>query len=546
MNSFEISGQIVDVVAGEIFGGVLTVRNGRVDAIRRDPAAGNQLILPGLIDAHIHIESSMLVPSEFARAAVPHGTVGVVSDPHEIANVLGIDGVRFMIGNSRKVPLKFRFGAPSCVPATPFETSGAVLGPAEVRELLEMPEVGYLSEMMNFPGVIHGDKDVLAKPQIAAELKKPVDGHAPGLSGPDLQRYVSAGISTDHECVSIDEAREKLAAGMKILIREGSAAKNLDALLPLIDEAPDRVMLCSDDRHPRDLERGHINLLLRRVIRAGIDPLRALRICTLNPKKHYGLDTGLLQPGDPADFIVIDNFEDFTVKQIFIDGVEVSRDGQACFVSVPIEAPNVFAVVEMRPEQFRISAQTDSVKVIEARNGQLLTGKGSGRPRLRGGFLESDPRQDLLKISVCNRYRIAEPQVGFVRGFGLKRGAIASTVAHDSHNIVAVGCTDRDICAAVNALVNERGGIAVADDATVSVLPLPVAGLMSDRPVSEVASQFEALEKKVGELGGTLDAPFMTLSFMSLLVIPELKIGDGGLFDVTRFEFVSLFNNGKN
>ena len=544
--SYRISGQVTDVVSGAIFPGEVIVENGRIAAIERVSVAGDRYILPGLIDAHVHIESSMLLPSEFARLAVVHGTTATVSDPHEIANVLGMEGVKFMIRNGKKVPFRFFFGAPSCVPATGFETSGACLGPAEVEEMLSWPEILYLAEMMNFPGVLHQDGEVMAKLAAAAKYGKPVDGHAPGVLGEDARRYAAAGISTDHECFSREEALDKIRAGMKILIREGSAARNFDELIGLIKDYPEMIMFCSDDKHPDDLINGHINLLIKRALKSGYELMDVLRACTLNPVRHYGLDAGLLQPGDKADFIIIDHPEQFNVLATFVDGIKVAEHGKSLIDRVKEESPNAFNAMTLSPGMLSIEAVSGRIKVQQALAGQLITEKKVVAASISDGMVVSDPERDILKMIVMNRYSPAEPAMDFVSGFGLKRGAIASTVAHDSHNIIAVGADDASIVRAVNMLVEASGGIACvegpdtqADDGL--ILPLPVAGIMSAEDGYTVAGNYKMINRKVRNLGSSLDAPFMTLSFMALLVIPALKLSDKGLFDGNTFGFTSLF-----
>jgi adenine deaminase len=539
--SFSVQGNIVDVVGGRIFPGTVAVSRGKITSVTEEKVESSSYILPGLVDAHIHIESSMLIPSEFARLAVTHGTVATVSDPHEIANVLGIAGIRFMINNGKKVPFKFYFGASSCVPATPFETAGAIIGVKEIEELLRMDEIGYLSEMMNFPGVLMEDGEVMAKLALARKYGKPVDGHAPGLAGEDIRKYVNAGISTDHECFTLEEALEKAGLGMKILIREGSAARNFDALVPLLGIYPDLVMFCSDDRHPDDLAQRHINDIARRAVLKGYDLLTVLKACTLNPKKHYNLDTGLLQPGDPADIVIIDNPESFKVLKTFIDGKLVSEKGKTLINSVDEKPVNIFSAKKVTPVDLRIKPLGNRIRVIEALEGQLITHELEERSLIEKDNVVSDPDHDLLKIIVLNRYQHSSPAVAFIKNFGLKKGAIASTVAHDSHNIIAVGVTDEEISRAINALVEVQGGICCVDGNDIEILPLPVAGLMSDEDGYDVASRYEMIDKMAHGLGSPLAAPFMTLSFMALLVIPELKLSDKGLFDGKTFAFTSLF-----
>ncbi|MBU2650317.1 MAG: adenine deaminase [Bacteroidetes bacterium] len=541
-NYFSVSGHIIDVVTGRIFDGTVFAENGRIIRIEETSNVPDQYIIPGLIDAHIHIESSMLVPSEFARIAVTHGTVATVSDPHEIANVLGIPGIMFMIENGKKTPFKFFFGASSCVPATGFESSGAILGPDEVRKLLEMPEIHYLSEMMNYPGVISQDAEVMNKINIAHGLDKPVDGHAPGLMGEDARKYIAAGISTDHECYMIEEAREKVALGMKILIREGSAAKNFNELIPLLAENPEMVMFCSDDRHPDDLVKEHINSHVKRALNMGYNPIDVLRAASLNPVKHYKLDAGLLQPGDPADFIVVDNLQEFNILKTYINGEKVSENGVSLLTSIQTEPINNFNAQRIKTEDFQLQATGDHIRVIQAIDGQLITGSLESKAIRNGDFAESSPMDDILKIAVINRYDPAIPAIGFIKGFGLKEGAIASSVAHDSHNIIVTGATDEAMAEAANLLIEHKGGIAAIGKDFKHILPLPVAGLMSDKDGYQVASDYELADKQAKKLGSELHAPYMTLSFMALLVIPQLKLSDKGLFDAKNFRFTKIFS----
>ncbi|MFO7721740.1 MAG: adenine deaminase [Bacteroidales bacterium] len=541
MKTFTVEGTIVLPVEGRIIRGEVEVKDGRVSRITEKHTTSEQLIMPGLVDAHVHVESSMLVPSEFARAAVVHGTTATVSDPHEIANVLGMEGIEFMIANGAQTPFRFYFGAPSCVPATPLESSGAVLGAPEVKQLLEKPEVFYLAEMMNFPGVIHGDAVVMQKLAHARAMNKPVDGHAPGLRGDDLKKYVAAGITTDHECFSLDEAREKVSLGMKILIREGSAARNFEDLLPLLREYPDRVMFCSDDKHPDDLLKGHMNLLIRRGVKLGYPLMDLVRACTLNPVLHYGLECGLLRVGDPADFIIIDHPEQFSVAETYISGEVVARNGEALIPPVPVECPNRFEALPCLPADFRVEALSTKVKVIGAEDGQLVTHALVRELPARDGELLCDTTRDVLKLVVINRYHSAPPAVGFIHGFGISEGALASTVAHDSHNIIAVGTDDRWISEAVNMIVANKGGLSAVSPVGKEILPLPVAGIMADLDIFTVAEKYQRIDALAKRMGASLAAPFMTLSFMALLVIPELKLGDKGLFDGNHFTFTDIF-----
>jgi adenine deaminase len=540
---FSVSGQIVDVVSGSIYPGIIHVESGLVASIERLSEAPPVYILPGLIDAHIHIESSMLTPSEFARLAVVHGTTATVSDPHEIANVLGMEGVRFMIDNGNQTPFHFNFGAPSCVPATGFESSGAVLGAEEVAILLNDPEIKYLSEMMNFPGVVYGDPGVMAKLKAAGDMGKPVDGHAPGLTGEMLEKYVKAGISTDHECTSIEEAETKIALGMHILIREGSAARNFNNLIPLLARHPGMVMFCSDDKHPDDLIRGHINLLLKRAVAAGYDTMDAIRACTLNPVKHYKLQSGLLQTGDPADFIIVDSLEEFQVSATYINGQLYAKNGKSLIPAVNTERPNIFRLKFPEPAALKVPSEKGRLKVIHAYDGELITGKMLVNPNVVDGFVESDIEKDVLKIIVINRFTPSEPAIGFIHGIGIKNGALASTVAHDSHNLICVGTSDELMLKAIHLVSASGGGIAFANEDIEKLLPLPVGGIMTDSDGYTVAATYEEMNDTLHSAGSELRAPFMTLSFMALLVIPELKLSDKGLFDGNTFSFTELFES---
>lgn len=536
-----VAGNIVDVVNRRIYKGTLEISSGKIAAIHQEKNVPDVFILPGLIDAHIHIESSMLIPSEFARIASVHGTVATVSDPHEIANVLGIKGVNFMIANGKKVAFKFNFGAPSCVPATDFESSGAIISTIEIEKLLKNPEIKYLTEMMNFPGVIYNDPKVHAKLTIAKKSFKPVDGHAPGLRGDELLKYVSAGISTDHECLTIEEAIEKISLGMKVIIREGSAAKDFEELYPLIHEFPNMVMLCSDDLHPDDLIKGHINLLVRRALLKGLDIFDVLRSCTLNPVNHYSLNVGLLQPKDEADFIIIDNLQDFNILETYIQGEKVAEKGISNFQKIKENPINVFNANTIDIASIEVLAKSDRIRVIKAINGLLITKSFQYTPKIENGKIYSNIKDDVLKIVVLNRYKQANPTVGFIQGFGFNKGAIASSISHDSHNIIAVGVCDKDIAQAINAIIHNKGGISVVFSNETIILPLPYAGLMSGDDGSSVSQQYKTINVKVKEMGTLLDSPFMTLSFMALLVIPELKLSDRSLFDGINFEEVSLF-----
>jgi adenine deaminase len=535
-----ISGNIIDIHKRKIYPGTICTEGELISRIVREERGFENYILPGLIDAHIHIESSMCTPGAFAMTAVSRGTTGVVSDPHEIANVLGIDGVKFMIDDAAKVPVKFWFGAPSCVPATSFESSGAVIDSQGLEELLKLPEVKYLAEMMNFPGVIFEDPEVLRKISVAKRSGKPIDGHAPGLSGEDLKKYVKAGISTDHECSTMAEALEKISLGMEILIREGSAARNLDALKDLIATHPDMVMLCSDDLHPEMLGKRHINKVVAKLVSEGYDLFDILRSCTINPAAHYGLDAGLLRPGDPADFIVVDDPRDMNVLETWIDGKKVWDRGQTLFDYTGSEPLNKFYCTGIEKQQITVRRTGEKMRIIEALEGELITREILADFQT-GEWVLPDLNRDILKIVVKDRYNNAPPATAFIKGFGLKRGAFASSVAHDSHNIICIGTNDDDIVNSINELVKMQGGLIFTNGNYIISLPLPIAGIMSDKPVFEVASRYEKMSEKVRESGCSLSAPYMTLSFMALLVIPELKLSDRGLFNGKIFQFVPLF-----
>jgi adenine deaminase len=536
----KIAGNLVDIHARNIYPAEITFSGGLIEHIVRLDSAPEIFILPGLIDAHIHIESSMVTPGAFAMAAVKHGTTGVVSDPHEIANVLGVKGVEFMIQDAEKVPLNFFFGAPSCVPATAFETSGSTLNPSDVNVLLKKSEIKYLSEMMNFPGVIYGDREVIEKIRFAQAEGKPVDGHAPGLSGEDLKKYVSAGISTDHECSTIEEALEKVSLGMKILIREGSAAKNLNALKELFKICPDMIMLCSDDLHPEMLRERHISRLIGELIREGYNVFDVIRSATINPSIHYGLDAGLLRDGENADFILVDSLHNMNVKETWIKGQKVFSEGRALFNYKGAEAINNFNCEPVNRDSIKVKNAGGTIRVMDAVEGELLTGEFH-IPAGNSEFLEADITRDILKIVVKDRYKNSAPAVGFIRGFGLTSGAFASSIAHDSHNIIAIGTNDNDIIDCINEIVRLKGGLAISHNSSISSLELNIGGIMTTRPVEEIAEAYDKLNKLTASLGCRMMAPFMTLSFMALLVIPDLKIGDKGLFDVKKFEKVSLF-----
>ncbi len=542
--SLKVSGRLVDIFSKEIYPATIIVEDDRIVRIERIEAADEGLpyLIPGLIDAHIHIESSMLVPSEFARLAVVHGTVATVSDPHEIANVCGVEGVEFMIENGKTVPFKFYFGAPSCVPATSFETAGAVINSDDIERMLMRDDILYLSEMMNFPGVLNNDPEVMKKIKAAKKYNKPVDGHAPGLRGSNAKKYIDAGISTDHECFTKEEALEKLQYGMKIIIREGSAAKNFDALADLLHEHWEHMMFCSDDKHPDSLVADHINALCARSVARGIDVFKVLIAACKNPVEHYKLKCGLLRVNDFADFVLVKDLKNFEVLATYISGKKVAENGKS-FIA-PLKSKqlvNNFNCKEKIPAdfQFKINSSSQTLAVIEVLDGQLITNKIELEIPKNDGCYQSDPENDVLKIVVVNRYQDAPIAKGFIKGFGLKSGAIASSVAHDSHNIVAVGTDDESICIAVNRVIKEKGGVSWKDRENEMVLPLPVAGLMSTGDGYEIAEKYKAIDKAAKSSGSRLASPFMSLSFMALLVIPHLKLSDLGMFDGDSFKIIS-------
>lgn len=539
-----ISGQYIDISKREIYPADILIENGIIISITPCIEAPDHYIMPGFVDAHIHIESSMLIPTEFSKLALVHGTIGTVSDPHEIANVLGIKGIDFMIENAKLSPLKCLFGAPSCVPATSFEHSGASISADDIHQLLSRDDIGYLSEMMNFPGVLNNDYEILKKMSSARFFNKPIDGHAPGLLGNDAKTYISHGISTDHECTSLQEALDKISYGMKILIREGSAAKNFDALHPLISLFPHMCMFCSDDKHPDSLLEGHINILVKKAIHLGYDLFDVLSIACVHPVKHYSMPIGLLNIGDPADFIIVDSLIDFTVKSVFINGEQVVQNGilDCTIPSVSYNYMSICNTKNITEKDIILYGESSLVHVIEAIPGQIVTGRSLYKMESIDGILRSSTIDDILKIIVINRYSDSKPAIGFIKGFGLKCGAIASTIAHDSHNIIAVGVDDTSIMKAVNALIEEKGGISLYNN-TLSVLPLDIAGLMSSQDAHTVANRYIEIERLVKQTGCTMPAPYMALSFMALLVIPTLKLSDIGLFDGEIFECINLIQS---
>jgi adenine deaminase len=541
MQTTTIQGQYVDILNKRIYPAIVLIQEGMIVSITECDEAPNQFILPGFIDSHVHIESSMLVPSSFARLAVVHGTIGTISDPHEIANVCGLEGVQYMIDNGKKVPFHFFFGAPSCVPATAFETAGAVIDSVAITKLLASPDIYYLSEMMNFPGVLHQDAEVIQKIKAAHAIGKPVDGHAPGLMGDLAKQYIEAGISTDHECFTIEEAVDKLSFGMHILIREGSAAKNFEALYELIDDHPKKVMLCSDDKHPDSLLEGHINQLCARAVAKGINVFNVLRAACINPVIHYQLPTGFARVNDPANLILVEDLEAFKVIETYIDGHLVAKDGHALIEAIQATPINQFNAqpITLSDLQLAVASYPNSdgkVPVIHAIDGQLITNLVWEAPTIKDNAIIADIEKDVLKVVVYNRYHAAKPKIGLIQSFGFKTGAIASTVAHDSHNIIAVGVDDESILKAINLVVHEKGGISCVQGSESKVIGLPVAGLMSNADPYQVANDYIEIDKMAKSLGTQLGSPFMTLSFMALLVIPHIKMSDLGLFDGDQFK----------
>ncbi len=535
----ETSGTVVDIEGRRLFGARVKVNTrGRIEAVLPEASPAPGFILPGFVDAHVHIESSLVAPAAFARAAVRHGTVAAVADPHEIANVLGAAGVAFMLDEAARTPFHVAFGVPSCVPATPFETAGAVLGAEAVAALLDRPGVTHLAEMMNVPGVLQGDRSVLAKLAAARARGKPIDGHAPGLRGEALRRIVRAGITTDHECLGLEEALEKAALGMKILLRRGSAARLFEPLLPVLARHPGACMFCSDDKHPGDLLAGHIDELVRIAVAAGADLFDVLRAACLNPVRHYRLDAGLLRPGDRADWIEVEDLRAFRVRRTVIGGRVLAEAGEARLPALaPLSVPNAFALRPVTAAAFRMAARPGACRLIGVRDGDLVTDAATCCPTLRDGTVVADPSRDLVKLAVINRYLPdAPPALALAAGTGLGRGAFAASVAHDSHHVIAAGVDDEALADAVNAVVAHGGGLAAAGGAAAArTLPLPLAGLMSPGTCEAAAAGHQAVDAAARACGCRLRAPFMTLSFLALPVIPALKLTDKGLFDAGRF-----------
>ena len=535
-----VEGVIYDPIAKVTIAGRIIINNGRIDRIERDDKIKSPVILPGFVDSHIHIESSMLTPIEFAKVAAKHGTVAVVADPHEIANVAGVAGIDFMINNSKAANIKFFFGAPSCVPSSPFDECFNIIDSQEIKKLMKRKDIYFLGEMMNFPGVVNDDKDVIEKIDASLNNGKPVDGHAPGLTGKDMKKYIKAGISTDHECFTKEEAIEKLQQGMKILIREGSAAKNYNTLCSLIQEYPDRVMICTDDCHPEDLIKGHINNQVKRSLKLGYNIFNVLQVASVNPIKHYNLNVGLLQTGDSADFIVVYNINDLNVLANYIEGVDVLNSSDISKMS-EVNVSNYMFSASIQMESLSLKAKTDKIKVIEVLEGELITNILERKAKLKDGRVITDIENDILKVVVVSRYKKGEFSVGFIKGFGMKKGAIAESIAHDSHHIIAVGVDDESIFKAIDYIIKAKGGVCYYNGSNAIGLSLPVFGLMGFDSAQSIAKTYEGINKNVIQDGCKLNAPFMTLSFMGLTVIPKLKITPSGLFDVIKFQLTDQF-----
>jgi len=546
------NGKLVNVLSGEIYSADVAIFQGKVIGI--GSYQGNEEIdlkglyfCPGFIDGHVHIESSMVTIPEFAKAVVPLGTTSVIIDPHEIANVLGIEGIQYMLKSSKFNPLNVFIMLPSCVPATPFETSGSNLRAFDLYPFLSEKWVLGLGEVMNYPGVLAQDSDLLDK--IAMVQTKKVDGHAPGLLGRDLCAYIAAGVSSDHEGTTVEEAKEKLRMGMYIMLREGSATKNLLDLLPLINHQNiHRCFLVTDDRHPKDiLEEGHINHLIKLALKHGLDPISAIRLGTINTASYFGLkELGAIAPGFDADIVAFDNFENFKIKMVFKKGEIVAREGE--FLKTPvlpsqIKLRSTVNIKWLLDDDLRIPVGGDAMRVIELVPNQIITKERIEPPKVVNGYVESDLERDILKSAVFERHHASEKiGLGFVKGFGLKRGAIGSSIAHDSHNIVVVGTNDEDMLQAAIEISKLQGGLVIiVDKKPVDSLRLPIAGLMSEKSLFEVKENLDHLHERVLELGSTLGDPFTALSFLALPVVPELKLTDQGLVDVRRFEFVDLF-----
>ena len=540
--SLVIRGNLVDILKRRTYGAEIHIGNGRIQQVIETGQEEKGYLLPGFIDAHVHIESSMTTPAAFIRAAVRHGNIGAVADPHEIANVLGTEGIDYMIDNAKELPFYTWFGAPSCVPATTMETSGATIDAEETARLLDREEIHFLAEMMNYPGVLNNDPEVARKIEAAQKRGKRVDGHYPQAAGERLKAYIAAGISTDHETISLEEGREKCALGMRVLIREGSAARNFEVLHPLLKEYPEQVMFCTDDAHPCLLDEGYINESVKRALALGYDLYDVLRAASYNPAQHYGIPVGFLRENDPADLILVNDLSELRILATYIQGTCV-YDGEKCLLPFPTPRPiNRFGAKPITPEKLTVKVKGKrQMRVIVCEGGGLITQEQICPIHTPDGIVESDPSRDILKLVIVNRYRKTPPAVAFLKGTGIKLGAVAQSITHDSHNIIAVGATDFELTQAINAVIRSKGGIAVSLLDEVSLLPLPIAGLMSDRTLEETSRLYREIEQKIKRLGTSLESLQMTLSFMGLLVIPALKLSDQGLFDSNQFQFTPLF-----
>ncbi|MDD3358194.1 MAG: adenine deaminase [Parabacteroides sp.] len=536
-----IKGNLVDIINRETYGASITLKDGKIFHIQKTGSVENQYILPGFIDAHVHIESSMCTPANFGAAACKHGTIGIVADPHEIANVLGVEGIDFMVNNAEGLPFYYWIGVPSCVPATPFESSGAIIDAATTKTLLQRDDLHFLAEMMNYPGVLGNDAEVINKIKAAQETGKPIDGHFPNGKGEVLSDYIQKGISTDHECSTLEEGEERCRQGMFVQIREGSAAKNFTALHPLIKEFPDKVMLCSDDIHPNTLLERHINGLVKRALDLGYDLYDVLRASSYNQAKHYGMPIGFLQEGDSADFIIIDDLKALNIKETFVKGECIYDGKEIHFPEKDVVPINKFHAQPIKMKELEVKAISDKMRVIVCTDGNLDTSEEIVSPAAKEGMAVSDTSTDIIKIVVVNRYQKAPLSIGFIKGTGLKRGAVAQSITHDSHNIIAIGCTDEELAKAINEVILQQGGITVVNGTETTTLSLPIAGLLSPLPLDEIDATYKILESKMQDLGSTLSSLQMTLAFMSLLVIPSLKLGDKGLFNGDKFSFTTLF-----
>lgn len=533
----EISGNIVDLVSRKIFTGTLNIQNGVIVSIVEFSSPQTNFIIPGFVDSHVHIESSLVIPSTFANIALKHGVIAAVCDPHEIANVCGVEGIKFMVENSKSTQFQFFYGAPSCVPATTLESSGAIISSDEIEQLFRENVCSHLSEMMNFPGVIYDDTEVLRKLNVAKKYGKKIDGHAPTLSGEALKKYISAGIDTDHECSTIEEAIEKIHLGMKILIREGSAAKNLEALKELFNLYPDRLMLCTDDCHVDNLLQGYINEIVKGLLKDGYNLFDVLSASSLIPITHYNLPIGLLQINDSADFNEVNNLIDLEILDVYVKGGRVESQGSIA----PATPINNFRASKIAINDLKVESSKGTYNIIEALDKELITLHNTfyfnGLSDINSSYLQFG----LNKIAVMDRYSSDSiPFVGFIRGFDLRSGAFASSIAHDNHNIIAIGSNDRDLCDALNSIIGSNGGISFSQVGHTNLLALPIGGLMSLSPAEWVSEKYNSIQNDIKAAGCSLTSPLMTLAFMALIVIPQLKISHKGLFDFTAFNYIPL------